>query len=195
MHQRQKRLVRSAALAALATMLAVPVTASVATASPTGPAAVVDTGVPTVDEADFRGAPAGEERTTDLAVRYGQPSARVTHAGAAYVKVHFNSLRLVPGDYVTVADPTGREVHTYSTDPTRGVAAPGDSAYTIHRTRGFAAMSIEGDTAVVTLHRAADSRTDAATLDRRGYGARVDRFWRGYTTAEIAARSVGTTAP
>ena len=49
-------------------------------------------------------------------------------------------------------------------------------------------MSVDGDTAVVTLHR---SRASAAAGTAR-YGARIDRFWRGYDRAEIAAHNVGT---
>jgi hypothetical protein len=166
-----------------------------ATASPTGPSApAADVGQPTVDEADFGGAPAGEEGVTNLLLRYGQPRVEVRHAGAAYVKVHFTSLRLPPGDYVTVADASGREIHTYSGDPTLGAARPGDSSHTIHRTKGFAAMSVDGDTAVVTLHRGVGNRVAAAALDRRGFGGRIDRFWRGYDAAEIAANTIGTLA-
>ncbi|HEU4425616.1 MAG TPA: serine protease [Pilimelia sp.] len=150
-----------------------------------------DLGEPTVAATDVGGVSAGEERTAALAVTYGQPRVEVRRPGAAYVKVHFTSLRLVPGDYVTVADPARREVHTYRGDPTRGEARPGDSGYTIHRTRGFAAMSVDGDTAIVTLH-AVGARS--ATLDRRGFGARIDRFWRGYDAAEIAANTIGTQA-
>jgi hypothetical protein len=190
-HPTHLRLLRSAALAALAALLAVPFGAAGATASPSDE---IDTGRPTVDESDFRGTAAGEERVTDLALRFGKPRVEITHPGATYVKVHFTSLRLTPGDYVTVSDRTGREVHTYSADPTRSAAGAGDSAYTVHRTRGFAAMSVDGDTAVVTLHRAATNRTPARVLDQRGLGARIDRFWRGYDEAEIAAGSVGTTA-
>jgi V8-like Glu-specific endopeptidase len=189
---------RSLRLAALAALLAAPLavaSAGPAAAAPTDlSAASVDVGQPTVDESDFAGTPAGEERVTDLAVRYSRPVATLHHAGAAYIKVHFTALRLAPGDHVTVADPSGREIHTYSGDPVRGTAGPGDASYTIHRTRGFAAMSVDGDTAVVTLHRAAASRTPAAVLDRLGYGARIDRFWRGFDAAEIAAQTVGTMA-
>ncbi|MFC6884849.1 MULTISPECIES: trypsin-like serine peptidase [Actinomadura] len=132
---------------------------------------------------------AGERKAKDVSLRYSSTarSTRVTlrEPGSSYIKVHFASVRLVPGDRITVADPSGREVHTYHGDPTKG-AARGDSPYTVHGGTGFAAMSVEGDTAVVTLHSAA-VRRDAAGLARQGYGARVDSYFRGFTEAEHAA--------
>jgi lysyl endopeptidase len=168
------------------TLAAAPAGSANAAPIPFDPTAAAGTAVdePTVDESDFRGAPAGAESAVAVAVRYSQPRVEVKHPGATYLKVHFTALRLLPGDFVTVADPAGREVYTYHGDPALAQARAGDSSYTIHRTRGFAAMSVDGDTAVVTLHRAS-AGPSAALLDRRGYGARIDRFWRGYTAAEI----------
>ncbi|HCU51628.1 MAG TPA: hypothetical protein DGG94_17815, partial [Micromonosporaceae bacterium] len=109
----------------------------------------------------------GEERATSI--NLGHPSrsgtVEVRYPGATYIKVHFASLRLAPGDYVTVTDPTGREVYTY-----HGVATAGDSSHTLHGRPGFAAMSVDGEVAVVTLH--------ASTP---GSAARIDGYWRGYT--------------
>jgi hypothetical protein len=136
-----------------------------------------------IQELDPKVAQDGEERTTDLTLGYStsrrQTTTRIHHPGATYIKVHFTAFRLAAGDRVTVADPTGREVYTYRGDPTAN--AVGSSDFTIHRTRGFAAMSVDGDTAVVTLHR-------AGSVSGRGYGVRIDRFWRGFSAAEIAAR-------
>ena len=95
----------------------------------------------------------------------------VSDPGSSYVKVHFASVRLLPGDRITVAGASGREVHTYHGDPTKG-RARGDSSFTVHGRTGFAALSVDGDTAVVTL-RSAARRGDAAGLARRGYGARI----------------------
>ncbi|WP_199565202.1 S1 family peptidase [Spongiactinospora rosea] len=135
--------------------------------------------------------PVGEVRDGDIALRYGATgrtwSTRIHERGASYVKVHFAALRLLPGDRVTVSDPARREVHTYFGDPARGANA-GGSDHTEHGRPGFAALSIDGDTAVVTLH-ARVPRTDAARLSRLGYGARIDRYWRGFTAAEQAERS------
>jgi len=173
----------------LAALLAVPTAAVVSSSASAAqlPGALVADG-PTVTESDFSGTVAGEERTDAVTVRYSQSRTEIKRPGATYVKVHFASLRLAAGDYVTVADPAGREVYTYHGDPTRGRAAAGDSDYTVHRTRGFAAMSVDGDTAVITLHRTA--RRAAASLDRRGFGVQIDRFWRGYDSAEVAANNI-----
>ncbi|QXJ26358.1 trypsin-like peptidase domain-containing protein [Actinomadura graeca] len=137
---------------------------------------------------------AGEEKADDAVVRYA-PTGRswrtvIREPGSTYIKVHFASLKLVPGDRLTVADPAGREVHTYHGDPTVA-RAPGDASFTVHGRPGFAAMSVEGDTAVVTLHAAA-RRSEAADLNRRDYGARVDAYFRGFDEAERAAANPGT---
>jgi lysyl endopeptidase len=175
----------------LAALLALPMAVMPGQAGAAPVPDVVDQ--PTVTESDTAGGLAGEERVEPRTVGYREPRTEIRHPGATYVKVHFTSLRLAEGDYVTVSARDGREIHTYHGDPTLGAARPGDSDFTVHRTRGFAAMSVDGDTAVVTLHRFSRGLT-AAGLDRRGYGARIDRFWRGYDDAEIAARTVGTMA-
>ncbi|TYB49644.1 trypsin-like serine peptidase [Actinomadura chibensis] len=132
---------------------------------------------------------AGEAKAKDAVLRYasGARSSRVTISdpGSSYIKVHFASVRLLPGDRITVADPSGREVHTYHGDPTKG-RARGDSPFTVHGRTGFAALSVDGDTAVVTL-RSAARRADAADLAGRGYGVRIDSYYRGYSAAEFAA--------
>ncbi|TMR02667.1 trypsin-like peptidase domain-containing protein [Actinomadura soli] len=132
---------------------------------------------------------AGEKTAANIVLRYS-PDSRTTQAtlrtpGSSYVKVHFASVRLLPGDRVTVASPSGREVHTYHGDPTVRKQR-GDSPFTVHDGTGFAAMSIDGDTAVVTLH-AAQQRGNAAALTRQGFGARIDSYFRGFTKAEYAA--------
>src|SRR5688572_19472991 len=54
-------------------------------------------------------------------------------------------------------------------------------------------MSIDGDTAIITLHQAkgaeAAGRPNAATLARAGYGAAVDSYWHGFDDAEVARRN------
>jgi len=130
----------------------------------------------------------GDEIALSQTLSYSSADQQtISHPGATYVKVHFASMRLAPGDYVTVASPDGREVHTYHGDPALGAAAAGDADVTEHGTRGFAAMSVDGDTAVVTLHRAT-ARPAAAT---RGLGLRIDRYWRGFTQAEVVAANPG----
>jgi lysyl endopeptidase len=130
----------------------------------------------------------GTEQATATSLRYADGARQeLRYPGATYIKVHFDALRLAPGDYVTVADRAGRETYTYHGDPTRATAkASGDSGFTVHRTSGFAAMSVEGDTAVVTLHTVR-ARPKAAT---RAYAVRIDRFWRGYSESELAANNI-----
>ncbi|HEY8471084.1 MAG TPA: trypsin-like peptidase domain-containing protein [Natronosporangium sp.] len=84
------------------------------------------------------------------------------YPGAEYVKLHVGRFQLLPGDYLTVSDPAGREVHRVE--------------------QGWA-TSITGDTAVLTLHQTAPDplglRSELARL-----GVTVDRVARGLTPAE-----------
>jgi V8-like Glu-specific endopeptidase len=129
---------------------------------------------------------AGAMEPGAVTLRYVDGSNHVfRHPGATFVKVHFEALRLAPGDFVTVADPAGDEKFTYHGDPTRQSAqeraGSGDSAFTVNGGKGFAAMSVEGDTAVVTLHsRPAGGRRAAGTV-------RVDKIFRGLSALEQSA--------
>ncbi|MFF0869640.1 trypsin-like serine peptidase [Nonomuraea sp. NPDC003560] len=173
---------RAAATALIAAL------AVVAPATPAPALAQAPAAAPLHAQLDSRVSPAGEEVLADLSLPYGAAgrswSTRVTRPGSRYVKVHFAALTLVPGDYVTVASPDGRETHTYYGDPTRG-RYPAGSGYTLHGVPGFAALSVDGDTAVVTLH--ASGPRNAVRLARQGFGVRIDRYFRGYTTQEAAA--------
>jgi hypothetical protein len=80
---------------------------------------------------------------------------------AEYVKVHFSRLVLLPGDTVTVSDPAGREVYTY----TESLTGMLEDRW---------AMSISGDTAIVETNSS--------------FGVTVDRVARGFTPRERAAR-------
>lgn len=125
---------------------------------------------------------AGEQQAVTKQVDYsGASQVRFSYPGASYVKVHFDRMVLRPGDSVTVTDPSGRQQYTYHTDP-RVVRTPGDSPSTIGA-GGFWAMSITGDTAVVTLHK---------TLPGPGLGrlgVHMDRVAHGFTSSEQATRS------
>lgn len=131
---------------------------------------------------------AGTEQATQTTLRYGSTgrswSTEIRSPGSSYVKVHFAALRLVGGDRVTVASPDRGEVHTYYADRSRG------SDYTEHGGPGFAALSIDGDTAVVTLH--ASGARDADRLTRRGYGVEIDKYFRGFNATERAAHAPAT---
>lgn len=123
----------------------------------------------------------GELRTVDSSLSYALNGRTqlIQHPGATYVKVHFSSLRLAHGDYVTVSSRDGKESYRYDRHLNRATG----SDYTTDGQPGFWAMSVEGDTAVVTLHSSRPSRGSAAT---------IDRFWRGYDRTEIAAHNFST---
>jgi hypothetical protein len=89
----------------------------------------------------------------------GGESTTIRRTGAPYVKVHLTAAGLRRGGSVTVADPTGSEVHRYEA---RDLESGGRWA-----------MSVTGDTAVVTVNRGSVT---------------VDRVARGYTKSELAAR-------
>ena len=102
------------------------------------------------------------------------------YPGADYVKVHFDRLAMLPGDYVTVADPEGTEVHKITSNPLDGLLgsrAAGDA--------GRWAMSVTGDTAVVTLHRATPDLL--GLQEAAGLGVSVDKVARGLTEDEQEA--------
>ena len=124
----------------------------------------------------------GELRTVTSSLSYARGGNKqvLRHPGATYIKVHFRSLDLAPGDYVTVANRDGSEVYRYVSNPVTDGRA-GNADFTTGGSAGFWAMSVDGDTAVVTLH----SRSQ-----RGGVAAVIDRFWRGYDEAEIAANNV-----
>lgn len=103
------------------------------------------------------------------------------YPGAGYVKVHFSRLVVRPGDSVTVSDPAGRQVYSYRADP-RLLHVPADSPATDSDAHGFSAMSVTGDTAVVTLHRTLPG-PDLGKL-----GVDVDRVTHGFTPDERAGR-------
>jgi hypothetical protein len=146
-------------------------------------------------------APAGPRRATEAAngrQKVGtikRVAKRIGYAGApqretfhypqaSYVKVHFSRMLLLPGDYVTVSDGAGKEAYRYEA-PRVGdvdgllagaVAEPASDRW---------AMSVTGDTAVVELHRAADTTGLGAALGKLGVS--VDKVARGNSDSEQAA--------
>jgi hypothetical protein len=90
-----------------------------------------------------------------------QHSLTLSYPGAAYVKVHFSRLSLLPGDWLTIADAGGGQTRTYRFGLT-----------------GEWAMSVDGDTAVLTLHG------NLAKLT--GYGVTIDKVAHGFTAGERA---------
>jgi hypothetical protein len=89
-------------------------------------------------------------------------SLTISYPDASYVKVHFSRLSLLPGDWLTIADKRGGQARTYRFGLT-----------------GAWAMSVDGDTAVLTLHGRLAKLT--------GYGVTVDKVAHGYSAEERAA--------
>ena len=107
------------------------------------------------------------------------------YPGAEYVKVHFDELAMLPGDYVTVADPERAEVHRIDSDPLDVVGGLlGSRTESAADGAGRWAMSVTGDTAVVTLHRAVPD--PLGVQEAAGLGVRVDKVARGFTDPEQA---------
>ncbi|ADD42831.1 trypsin-like serine peptidase [Stackebrandtia nassauensis] len=119
---------------------------------------------------------------TKLSYKDSDGAVTVSHPGATYVKVNFTSLDLAPGDSLTVSAPGGTEKHTYHGAPGDGLRKT-DAGYTRHGDSGFAALSVEGDTAKVTLHRSSGSTAK---------GAVIEGYWRGYDTKEYAKANADT---
>jgi len=91
---------------------------------------------------------------------YGNTETAFRYPGAEYVKVHFSSVLLLPGDYLTVSSPDGQESHPV--------------------TKAGWAMSVTGDTVKVKLHTATGIVGGAVA----SLGATVDRTARGLTPSE-----------
>ncbi|MEV4542403.1 trypsin-like serine peptidase [Micromonospora echinaurantiaca] len=181
---KQSRLrVRTAAVAFAACALGLSlVSAPAVAADPDQPLAPQSERAPESEQFSAEGVTTvGELRTVDGSLSYARDGRTqvIRHPGAAYVKVHFSSLRLGHGDYVTVSSPDGRESYRYDRSLNRATG----SDYTTDGRPGFWAMSVDGDTAVVKLHSSRRSGGAAAT---------IDRLWRGYDAAEIGRYNFST---
>jgi lysyl endopeptidase len=111
----------------------------------------------------------GELLPIDKLLGYGRRET-FSYPGASYVKLHFNRMAMSPGDYLTVADPGGTESYRYDAPSTADVDRW--------------AMSVNGDTAVLEMHRAADPLDVTSSLD--SVGVHVDRVARGFSRTEQA---------
>jgi len=80
----------------------------------------------------------------------------VRSPGAEFVRVHFSSLDLAEGDFVTVASPDGGQSWTYFGKGPQG-------------TGEFWAFAIDGDTAIVDLH-GGGTRGHGYAIDAVGHG-------------------------
>jgi hypothetical protein len=116
----------------------------------------------------------GEIESTDIHLGYLQEESRsqmIHYSDASFIKVHFATLRLLEGDYVTVSDPTGIEIYTYPNGPDDG--SNGEN--------GLWATSVMGDTAIIELHSEYNlSELKMTTEELQQYGAVIDGYTRGY---------------
>jgi lysyl endopeptidase len=97
---------------------------------------------------------------------------KFTYPGASYVKLHFDRMAMLPGDYLTVSNADGTESYRY--DAPRVLDAGAANKW---------AMSVTGDTAVLEMHRAAGGPPALSSLVGR-LGVNVDRVARGFSRTE-----------
>jgi hypothetical protein len=97
-----------------------------------------------------------------------------SYPGASYVKLHFNRMLLLPGDYLTVSNPDGTESYRY--DAQSGPAGGSTDQW---------AMSVTGDTAVLEMHRVGGDALGVTSLLGQ-FGANVDQVARGFSRTEQA---------
>jgi trypsin-like peptidase len=112
----------------------------------------------------------GELLSVDKLLGYGRPRESFSYPGASYVKLHFSRITMLPGDYLTVSNPSGTESYRYDA-PGVLTTAPVDKW----------AMSITGDTAVLEMHR-----SNAVTSLLGNLGVNVDQVARGFSRTEQA---------
>ncbi|MDR6324871.1 trypsin-like serine peptidase [Actinoplanes couchii] len=105
-----------------------------------------------------------------LGYQAGPKRQKFAYPGASYVKVHFERLDMLPGDYVTVSNPSGTESYRYQNDAD-----------------GRWAMSVTGDTAIVEVHWQDSGSGDTLT----SLGVDIDRVARGESRQESARARPG----
>jgi hypothetical protein len=121
----------------------------------------------------------GTIEQVDRVIGYLDSERKLTlrYPGATYVKPHFSRVLLLPGDYLTVSDPRGAEVHRVESG-----LLPGPGRW---------GMSVSGDTAVVELH---SIRPDLLGLESTiaNLGVGVDRVAHGFGADERARQPRNT---
>jgi hypothetical protein len=107
------------------------------------------------------------------------------YPGASYIKVHFRELKLPPGSTVTVSNPDLTEVYTYFSNPETTPNA-GNSDYTVNgEGQGFWAMSISGDTAVITMHAGSSENIESGLSKGSDFEISIDQYYRGFPEEEV----------
>jgi hypothetical protein len=116
----------------------------------------------------------GELVTVDKLLGYGQPRESFTYPGASFVKLHFDRLAMLPGDYLTVANSSGTESYRYDAPAVLSTGTVSEWA-----------MSVTGDTAMVEMHHAGGGVPESTGLPG-GLGVNVDHVARGFSSPEQA---------
>ncbi|AQS37669.1 Trypsin-like peptidase domain [Shewanella psychrophila] len=98
---------------------------------------------------------------------------RITRSGSAFIKVHFSYFSLPTGAYVTVSTPDGKE--SYSYDGQTHKTATFDRNKGENGLSQFSAMSVFGDTAIVTLVM------PAGRVWESHHGIKIDNFNAGHS--------------
>lgn len=108
----------------------------------------------------------------------GKQRETFRYPGASYVKLHFDRMTMLPGDYLTVSDPSGKESHRYDAPKLLDTGKVDKWA-----------MSITGDTAVLELHRGGGNVVGGllGTL-----GVNVDRVAKGFPRGSTGSRSAAS---
>ncbi|MGW0517882.1 hypothetical protein [Crossiella sp. NPDC003009] len=114
----------------------------------------------------------GAEENVAHTIAGGEGALTLRRAESGYVKAHVTGLKLRPGDVLRISDPSGKESYTYTGQD--DLTASPDAT-------GFWAMSVTGDTAVLSL---TGQDGGPAAPDST---ATVDKLTRGYTPAEFKA--------
>ncbi|MGO1050778.1 hypothetical protein [Crossiella sp. CA198] len=114
----------------------------------------------------------GAEENVAHTIAGGEGALTLRRAESGYVKAHVTGLKLRSGDVLRISDPSGRESYTYT--GADDVAASPDAT-------GFWAMSVTGETAVLSL---AGKDGGPASPDST---ATIDKLTRGFTPAEFKA--------
>ncbi|MCU7727211.1 trypsin-like peptidase domain-containing protein [Actinoplanes sp. KI2] len=100
------------------------------------------------------------------------------YPGASYVKVHFDRMDMLPGDYVTVTNADGTESYRYDAPRGRGSGSVDKWA-----------MSVTGEAAVLEMHRTSD--VFGVGAKRHTLGVNVDRVVRGFTGSQQTRQPEG----
>ncbi|WP_338847211.1 serine protease [Massilia sp. W12] len=103
----------------------------------------------------------------------------ISHPGADFIKVHFAHVKLPAGAKISVSSRDGKEIYHY--DGRQNTHATWDSEQGEDGLRRFSAMSVFGDSAIITVHLAAGSK-----WNERLHSVKIDHYQAGDMRAQEA---------